>query len=1087
MNLQDKDELQQALLELHYDLVDEREARVLREAIANDPQVAALWADTQRLADDFAGAAKLDAKLDGKPIGKLSPPQDWQGQAGSEPSAKARTDAKSHGIADAAIQSQPPGETLPGETLPGETPRGEQPVNRLADDRPREVAWWIRPSLTAVCAATLGMLVIGSWYASRLPQPPRGVIRLQATSADPHASSHNAFQIRTTRMETRAHSEDPFPVTRASLSFSVLARNTVLYSGETGTDGEGTGRIALPPSLIIPKDATLQVTARSDETSLADSTIEVPLEPTRCLTYLVVDRPVYRPGESVLFRSLTLQRRGLRVNSDVPIRFELLDPSGSPVPDAFTEGVTRRGVGNGSFTIPSNAASGPYTLVAKSLDGFFPEERCRLEVRAYRIPRIKKKLEFRRRSYGPGQRVQADFSASLAEGGSLSGASVLVTVTVDDQVIARQSMKTSAAGTCLISFPLPDLMEVGKGQLTVSVDDGVNRETVAKTIPIQSGRVKIDFYPEGGYLVEGLRNRVYFSAHDTLGKPIDIAGEILDEQGESIATVTTQRDGMGRFTMVPWHGQRYSLKITQPVDVIENPALPSVVKDLPIIDTGRGVYEPRQPLDLVIRSNKERSIVVRAVCRGRLVGERTMEITDLETPLSVPLADDAGGVIRLTVYDTDVTPAKPLVERLVYRRLNQRLKIEVTHDDPDTVHLPGQPLRLTVQVRDEKGDPAAAVLGVSVVDDASLSLDQNERPSLRTHFLLTSEIEKPQDLEHADFYLSDEPDQSEALDLLLGTQGWRRFVGSTTPQPDVSFRQQLIRLLELDGVTPSEPGQFDNANRYATVLQSYRQRIGQAWQRFVDQAFAWMFIVLLVWLVTLLIHFKRRRRPKIAAWLLVATASMALHGCGVEQRSVIDASVSPQARSVGDRAGRSGDENTGSDTLSNESPLQSPRKPDPAVSGGANAGTNRPIVDATGGANSVALTAEAGDDIAARLQQYTSSILPSGSQRISKPQLERLLTARGLDAETRADQLLNELRFPIRQYAHRYERSDEARQDFAETLYWHPLLITDSSGRATIRFDLSDSVTTFRVKVDGHTADGRLGSGEGTIISRQSY
>ena len=56
----------------------------------------------------------------------------------------------------------------------------------------------------------------------------------------------------------------------------------------------------------------------------------------------------------------------------------------------------------------------------------------------------------------------------------------------------------------------------------------------------------------------------------------------------------------------------------------------------------------------------------------------------------------------------------------------------------------------------EKNEPVPAVLGVAVVDDALLNLADDHTPAMTTHFLLTSEIEKPEDLEKADFYLSDE-------------------------------------------------------------------------------------------------------------------------------------------------------------------------------------------------------------------------------------------------------------------------------------------------------------------------------------------
>ena len=50
--------------------------------------------------------------------------------------------------------------------------------------------------------------------------------------------------------------------------------------------------------------------------------------------------------------------------------------------------------------------------------------------------------------------------------------------------------------------------------------------------------------------------------------------------------------------------------------------------------------------------------------------------------------------------------------------------------------------------------------------------------------------------------------------------------------------------------------------------------------------------------------------------------------------------------------------------------------------------------------------------------------------------------------------------------------------------FWHPLLIADATGRAEVKFDLSDSVTTYRVLVDAHDGHGRIGGGKGEVISR---
>jgi len=60
--------------------------------------------------------------------------------------------------------------------------------------------------------------------------------------------------------------------------------------------------------------------------------------------------------------------------------------------------------------------------------------------------------------------------------------------------------------------------------------------------------------------------------------------------------------------------------------------------------------------------------------------------------------------------------------------------------------------------------------------------------------------------------------------------------------------------------------------------------------------------------------------------------------------------------------------------------------------------------------------------------------------------------------------------------------------DFAETVYWNAGVKTDAStGLATLSFNLSDSVTSFRVLADGFTQDGTLGSSVSHVESVQPF
>ena len=177
--------------------------------------------------------------------------------------------------------------------------------------------------------------------------------------------------------------------------------------------------------------------------------------------------------------------------------------------------------------------------------------------------------------------------------------------------------------------------------------------------------------------------------------------------------------------------------------------------------------------------------------------------------LSISLPPEVSGVVRLTVYDYSTAPPQPVAERLVYRRPDRNLQVRVA--DHHERYSPGEPVQMSLMVTDEKGQPSPAVLGVAVVDDALLKMADDDTPAMPTHFYLTTEVEQPEDLEKADFYLSDDPKAPAALDLLLGTQGWRRFVEKTIHDltSDSKPDDQLARLVALGGAA-SPPTVFDN-------------------------------------------------------------------------------------------------------------------------------------------------------------------------------------------------------------------------------------------------------------------------------------
>ena len=141
-----------------------------------------------------------------------------------------------------------------------------------------------------------------------------------------------------------------------------------------------------------------------------------------------------------------------------------------------------------------------------------------------------------------------------------------------------------------------------------------------------------------------------------------------------------------------------------------------------------------------------------------------------QATVTFELPDSADGVLTVTVWDT---AGRPLAERLVFRQPARSVRVTVS---PDTkTYSPGAKTRLSVQTTDERGVPTSAVVGLTVTDDSVLEMiDKREQPArLPVMVFLESEV---RELADAHIYLDPNNDKSElAVDLLLGTQGWRHF------------------------------------------------------------------------------------------------------------------------------------------------------------------------------------------------------------------------------------------------------------------------------------------------------------------------
>ncbi|MCP3099781.1 MG2 domain-containing protein [Myxococcus sp. K15C18031901] len=487
----------------------------------------------------------------------------------------------------------------------------------------------------------------------------------------------------------------------------------------------------------------------------------------RFQTYLSTDKPMYRPGEQVLMRGLMLHADSHSpFRSPLSAQVEIRGPKG----DVVLQGAVsaQDAIWGHAWTIPEGQAGGEYTLrVSYPYLGAAPVER-KFDVRAYRAPRLKSQIVFLRDGYGPGDTVTATLDVKRAEGGIPVGASVTGDALVDGVSVAQVPCTVDATGHCTIRFPLPAVIERGEGTLAFTIRDGGVVETAAKTLPILLQTLDLAMFPEGGDLVAGLPSRVYFEAKTPARKPADLRGVVVDQEtGKVVATVASEHEGRGRFELTPRAGATYALRIDAPSGIRKTFPLPRVKPSGATLRAVDDIVPAGAPVRLVVGAQGVGRVSVTLSQReSRIVTARLDDTRGGEVTLK---PRDEDGVLIATVWDAD---NRPLAERLVFRQPAKEVSLELKADRQR--YVPGGPVELTARTT-RNGKPVSALVMLTVTDDAVLELQEkrDQAPLLPVMVLLEPEVKE---LADAQLYLDKrDPKAPRAVDLLLGTQGWRRF------------------------------------------------------------------------------------------------------------------------------------------------------------------------------------------------------------------------------------------------------------------------------------------------------------------------
>lgn len=275
----------------------------------------------------------------------------------------------------------------------------------------------------------------------------------------------------------------------------------------------------------------------------------------------------------------------------------------------------------------------------------------------------------------------------------------------------------------------------------------------------------LQFFPEGGDLVQGIESRVAFKATDENGMPIKVSGKVLDSKGKKITSFSSMHDGMGVFELRADSNQQYKAVWKDQQEQTHETVLPSAKQNGIVLK----VNNFKNQIEFTIKHRPDSSpypfVFVVAQMNGQLVYKAKANISKTEILTgTIPTENFLTGIVQITVFTPD---EQPIAERIVFANSNE-------YSFTANLNLLVKDLRKrgknTIQI--EVPDTLSSNLSVSVID-ADLN-PRDEEDNIYSHLLLTSDI-KGYVYNPAYYFSSNADSVADNLDLVMMTNGWRRF------------------------------------------------------------------------------------------------------------------------------------------------------------------------------------------------------------------------------------------------------------------------------------------------------------------------
>jgi hypothetical protein len=278
----------------------------------------------------------------------------------------------------------------------------------------------------------------------------------------------------------------------------------------------------------------------------------------------------------------------------------------------------------------------------------------------------------------------------------------------------------------------------------------------------------MQFFPEGGKLVNGLPIHVGFKALDYNNKGKKVTGYIIDGLGNKLFPFVSNNLGMGSFLFIPDISKQYFGQIEVDNGITYKYPLPKISKTGSVLS----IKTFKQYISVSVTTNHafNDSLVVKASCRGIKYQHIDLKFKKDKVDVLIEKKLLPEGIIVFTLLNKN---NQPILERLFFNyredntiNISAKTNLKTYSQRDKTI--------INIETIDSVTNAFDANLSVLVLNKEALGEMHHSRNNIHSYFLLDSELKG--DIEAPSSYFNKtNASRYRDMDALMLTQGWRNY------------------------------------------------------------------------------------------------------------------------------------------------------------------------------------------------------------------------------------------------------------------------------------------------------------------------